>query len=111
MKRIDVPIALWDGTMSTEPGYEVPETNGTMAVHRALHGSDWRLTHIQTGRGFSSFALTSRADGIAAARCLFRACQRLGVDLRRRRKGFKGAQQKALMKACARWCRPLRPIA
>ena len=111
MKRIDVPIALWDGTMRTEPGYEVPDTAGTLALRRMLGGEQWRLTHIPTGRGISSFALTSRADGIAAAQCLFRACKRMGIDLRRRRNGFKGPQQKALMKACARWCRPVRPIA
>ena len=104
VKKIDVPLSGYSGRW-TLPGYEVPDTDGTIAVHKQ-HG-DWQLTHIQSGYGLFSLCINNRADGVKAAQCFYRACQRIGIDLHRKRKRFNLQQEKYLRKACAKWMRTM----
>src|SRR5579862_8087438 len=90
MKEITLRLSHRPGMkpMPSWPAFEVPDTEGLLAVHRATwgdseaHPSNWTATHVPSGCSLPLPVTNDRdlAAGYAAA--FYAEAMKIGVDLR-----------------------------
>lgn len=89
MKKITIKLAETLGTepMHAWPAFEVPDTAGTLAVHKAAwggwqeHASRWSITHIASGRSLPAPFWLGEYAAVWYAHEFYDKARSLGIDL------------------------------